>query len=188
MKKRFIYLFILIAFILSCTKINRNDDKDKKDFPDVIQVSYKHYIYKNGYKYIEALIDYARFFEKTNKIECKKILANIYNSKGVLVTKIVADKADIDKSENIFFFKTNVVVEHYEKKTTMVTDELKLDYKNNKLICEKEVTISKKDGSFIKANNLESNLREQKTNFSTLTLKYFYEDKDNTSDQTKDKK
>jgi LPS export ABC transporter protein LptC len=186
MKYNKLILVLIIIFLVcfSCSKLKK-DSKQKKSYPDIVQLDYRHYIYKNSRKYITAKVGVANTFEKRKTIECQNMEAEIYNSKGVLITKINSDSGSINQDKKIFFFKGNVKIEQYEKKTTMTTEELKLDYEKNKLICDKEVKISKEDGSYLKTDKLNSDLREQQTYFTKLELKYFYED--NTSDKSNEK-
>ena len=177
-------IFIIILFF-SCGIVREKEDKIKKRFPDMVQIEYEHYIYKIGRKFLIAKIKQANFFEKANKIECDVIRAEIYNSKNELTTLIEADKGIINKDDKVVYFSGNVKIQSFEQKTKLYTEELRVDYQNNRLISDKDIIIEKDDGSYLKSKYFESNLKLQETRFDNLESKYFYNDKDNTNDKKK---
>jgi LPS export ABC transporter protein LptC len=173
------YYIITLTFITILTgcSVRNNDDQtdERKVYPDLVQVNYNHLIYKNGKKYLETNIDRAEFFEKTNKIKCTALKAEIYNSKGVKTTIISSKKGEIDKQTKNVIFSGDVVFEMIENKATLYSQEIKLDYQNNKMISEKDVVLEKEDGSYIKATSMESDIKIDSTRFDDMELKYFYE-------------
>ncbi len=58
----------------------------------------------------------------------------------------------------------------------MYSDELKLDYENNKLISDKKILLEKNDGSYIKADSMESDLKLEATRFENMKIKYYYDE------------
>jgi LPS export ABC transporter protein LptC len=182
MKEKAVFFIILLFF--SCT-IKEKDVADNKKKPDMIQENYDHFIYKNGRKYLEAKIDKAFFYEKTQTIECNDISADIFNSKNELTTKINSDKGVINKKDKNVLFTGNVIIKSVEKKTDLLTEELTLDYQNNKMTSDKDVLFRKEDGSYLKTKSLSSEIKQQTITFGTVELLYNYED--NTEDRTDDK-
>lgn len=177
LKSRYVLVILLFLTILSCSR-KPGEEKvvDKKEYPDMIQDNYNHFIYKNGRINLNAQIGRALFFNKKRIIECEKFFAEIYNSQGELTTVIHSDKAVIDNNLKLVNFIKNVKIDMKDKKFIMYTDELKLFYKENRMISEEEVLIEKEDGSFLKADSMESDFKEDTTNFVNLDMKYHYDD------------
>ncbi|HOJ62906.1 MAG TPA: LPS export ABC transporter periplasmic protein LptC [Spirochaetota bacterium] len=178
MKIRFL---ILIIFIFSCSNSKVEKITEKEIFPDMTQKNYEHFIYKNGKKYLYTKIDFAKFFDKKNKIECESIYAIVYNSKGEKKAEINADYSYIDQETKNVTFKGNIKIKMIEEKATLYTEELFLNYKDNKMSSNTEIFIEKEDGSYLKASSMESDINKQDTSFNNLELKYYYED--NTNDK-----
>jgi len=178
-----IFIFLIFLIVLSCKEKILEELIDKKIYPNLIQDNYKHYIYKNSKKYLFTKIDRAEFFEKTEKILCNLINAEIYNSKGELTTKINSDKGEIDQNKKIFVFSDNVVFELIESETSLYCDKIELDYENNKLYCRNDLIIEKKDGSYLKASSMESDLKLQETRFTDMKIKYFYDEEEKNKDE-----
>ncbi|HQJ06328.1 MAG TPA: LPS export ABC transporter periplasmic protein LptC, partial [Spirochaetota bacterium] len=116
-----------------------------------------------------------RLFEKSGKIRCDGLKADIFNSKGALTTEIFADKGNIDKNDKLVIFTGNVRIKTFESKSTIFTEELYLDYKNNKLFSNVPVSIKKDDGSYLNASSMESDIKTEESSFQNMEIKYFYE-------------
>lgn len=172
-----IILFLSIIFFSCKIKELTKLDIKKHNLPDIILKNYEHYIYKNKKKYLYAVIDNAEFYEENLKIYCDKIIADIYDSDGEIITKVNSDKGIIDKNEKIVTFIGNVYIEIIENDAKLYSDELKLDYENNKLISEKEILLDKKDGSYIKADSMESDLKLEATKFENMKIRYYYDER-----------
>ena len=142
----------------------------------MIQENYNHRIYKNGKLNLDATLKRALFFDKDGKIEVDGITAEIFNSSGETTTKIQADKGTVNKNDKNVVFNQNVKVESFEQKIKLFTDKLTLDYQNDKLIADENVLIEKEDGSFLKSDYFESEIRAMETKFNNLELQYFYND------------
>lgn len=171
---RIAVLFVIL--ILSCSYDRAKYDRDETiEYPDMIQDIYVHYIYKNNKKYLKTEIKRAEFFEKSGKILCEGLQANIFDSKGTLTTEIFADKGNINKNEKLFIFTGNVRVKTMESKSTIFTEELYLDYKNNKMFSNVPVSIKKDDGSYLNASSMESDIKTEEYSFQNMEIKYFYE-------------
>jgi LPS export ABC transporter protein LptC len=177
---RIFNLFLTLILLTQCTVREEKKTEEVKVYPDMEQVNYQHYIYKNGRKYLAASISKAEFFEKKGQINCTQIHAEVFNSKEELSTLITADSGEINRIEKYFIFKGKVAVDSKIKKIKLNTEELKLDYQNNRLICDKEVIITKEDGSYIKSAFMDSDIKTQNTRFDQLELMYYY---DNTDDK-----
>ncbi len=176
--------FILILFLyFACSNVKVDKVEKKEIFPDMTQENYEHFIYKNGKKYLYTKIGKANFFDKSEKIECEKIYALVYNSKSELKAEINADFSTIDKNTKNVTFKGNIKINMVEEKATLYTEELFLNYKDNKISSNVDVFIEKEDGSFLKATSMESDINKQETSFNNLELRYYYED--NTNDKKK---
>ncbi len=182
--KKLILILIIFITILNCgIKKTSRKKKDIENFPDMIQTNYRHYIYKNAKRYLYAKIGHAEFYEKLKTIDCVDLEAKIYDSDGELTTIIHSDNGVVDKKEKKILFTGNVVFELLENETKLYSEEIELDYKNNKLITDKDVLIDKEDGSYIKATSMESDIKLEATNFENMDVKYFYdEDEDETTD------
>ncbi len=174
-KLSIIIFIIILLFSCKIKKITKLDIK-KNNLPDIILKKYEHYIYKNKKKYLYANINNAEFYEKEFKIYCDKIFAEIYDSDGELITVVNSDKGVIDKEEKILTFIGNVYIEILENNAKLHSDELKLDYENNRLISDKEILLEKKDGSYIKADSMESDLKLESTRFENMQIKYYYDE------------
>ena len=180
MTKKILVFLIILTFSCAVTK-EKSENTAKKE-PDMVQKNYKHFIYKNGRKYLEATIKDAMFYEKSETVECNVISANIYNSKNELTTIINSDKGNINKKDKNVVFSGNVIVKALEKKVDLLTEELILDYQNNKLISDKEVLFKKEDGSYLKTDSFTSEIKQQTITFGSVELLYNYED--NSEDKT----
>ena len=143
---------------------------------ELVLKDYNHYIYKNNKKYLLASVNEAVFYEKELKIICDRIKADIYDSKGELITIVNSDNGVIDKNEKTLTFKGNVNIKLIENKAKLFSDEIKLDYENNKLISEKKILLEKNDGSYIHADSMESDLKLEATKFENMKIKYYYDE------------
>lgn len=150
--------------------------KEKNSLPSMTESNYKHYIYKNKKKYLYAEIEYAEFYEKENYIDCIKINAEIYDSTGDITSRIKAKKGKIDKEEGKLILSGDVILELIENKAKLYTEELDMDYKNNKLISKTNVIFKKDDGSYIKADSMESDIALESTKFKNMEILYYYEE------------
>ena len=177
-KFKYIIILILFALIFNCSVKRIKKKKESINYPDMVQVNYDHFIYKNSKKYLHAKIKHADFFKKLDTIECEGLRAEIYNSKGELTTIINADKGIVYKKEKKIYFTENVMFELLENETKLISEELILDYKDNKLTSNSDVLIKKDDGSYIKATSMESEIKLDSTKFEDMEVKYFYEDDD----------
>jgi len=165
-----------VILILSCSYDRSKYDRDETvEYPDMIQDIYVHYIYKNNKKYLKTEITRAEFYEKSGKILCDGLKANIFDSKGTLTTEIFADKGNINKNDKFVIFTGNVKVKTFESKSTIFTEELYLDYKNNKMFSNVPVSIKKDDGSYLNASSMESDIKTEESSFQNMEIKYFYE-------------
>lgn len=183
------HVFIIFILFISCGKNEINKNKEVVYYPDIVEINYDHYIYKNTTKYLHAKINEAKIYEKLDKIECSRITGEIYKSSGEIDTKINADNAVIDQKEKKAVFTGNVIFEMIETKSKLHADEIIMDYQNNKLFCNNNVIIEKDDGSYLKATSFETNIKTQETKFTKMEIKYFYdEDKENEKDNKKDSK
>ena len=182
MNKQLFHIFLIILsfiIIINNCKIKKAANKnDHKNYPDMIQNNYRHYIYKNKKKHLYASIEHAEFYEKLKTINCKILNAEIYNSDGDITTIIYSDEGKIDKKEKKMLFIGNVVFELLENETKLYGDEIELDYKNNKLISKKDVLFKKEDGSYIKASSMDSDIKLESTKFEDMEIKYFYDDEE----------
>lgn len=177
--------FIFLILLLNCAKeIKQETQKieNKPLLPDIIQYNYRHYIYKNGKKYLFAVIEKAMFFEKKQTIEFENIYAQIYNGKGELTCEITANKGIIEKEKKKVTFSENVVFNLIENKIKLNTNSITLDYLNNKLKTDGEVLIAKEDGSFIKSDSMESDIKNSITKFEKMLIKYYYEENEEKKD------
>ena len=136
----------------------------------------RKYLFQNKKKYLFAEISNAEFHEKKTKINCDRIKAEIYDSGGELTTLVNSERGEIDKNQKILTFIGNVNIELLENDATLFCDELKLDYENNKLITDSQVLLKKKDGSYIQADSMESDLKLEATKFVNMRIKYFYDE------------
>ena len=162
--------------IINCSSNKEKVEKVIYSVPDMIQTNYRHYIYKNGKKSLFARIEEARFYEKKSEINCYRVYVETYNSKGELTTKIRSENGLINRNEKIFIFSGNVEIESIEDESTLHSQEVELDYKNNKLVSKKDILIDKKDGSYIKATSMESDIKLQSTKFTDMVIKYYYDE------------
>jgi Lipopolysaccharide-assembly, LptC-related len=169
-------IIIILSILISCKVESISATSETQEYPNMTQNNYSHYIYKNEKKYLYANIEYAEFFEKKNLIKAKKFYAEIYNSKGEMITKINSDSAEIDKNTKKIYIKDNAVFEILEHKTKLFSQEFDLDYENNLLICEYEVLFTKEDGSFLKADSLKSEIKKESTKFVNFEIKYYYDE------------
>lgn len=174
---RIIFLIFLVL-ILNCSNAKLDKDTQKGEFPDIIQQNYEHFIYKNSKRYLYTKINLAKFFDKKEKIECENIYAIVYNSKGETKAEISANYSEIDQKTKNVTFKGNIKIKMIEEKATLYTEELFLNYKDNKMVSNTEILIEKNDGSYLKASSMESDINKQETSFNNLELKYYYEDND----------
>ena len=165
-------LFVLIL-ISSCSVAKNSEVKKRVELPDMIQVDYKHNIYKNNRVYLMANISEARTYEKTDKIECSSIFAEIRNTKSELTMRIKSDKAEINNATNDFYFRENVVIEKLDQDAEIRAQEIVLNYNKNQLFSEKPIEIHKKDGSVLKATSMKSDLTSQVTEFKDMDLLYY---------------
>jgi LPS export ABC transporter protein LptC len=186
--KLYYNIFIILIFFLNCSKNEINKKKEIIYYPDIVEINYHHYIYKNATKYLHAKIDEAKIYEKLEKIECTKIIGEIYKSNGEIDTKINADSAVIDQKEKKAIFTGNVVFEMIETKSKLQADEIIMDYENNKLFCNYNVIIEKDDGSYLKATSFETNIKTQETKFTKMEIKYFYDEEKEKEKEKSDKK
>ena len=178
-EKIIIFFIIFLLFIsFSCKKVEEftKIKSIEHDFPDLVLKDYEHYIYKNKKKYLSANIKRAEFHEEELTISCLRIKADIFDSDGELTTLINSEKGEIDKNKKILTFIDNVVIELLENEARLYCDELKLDYENNKLSTETPVVLKKKDGSYIKADAMESDLKLEATKFVNMKIKYYYDE------------
>ena len=173
MKTKYFVIFFIFLFF-SCI-VREKEVKNEKKYPDLVLDSYDHTIFKNNRIYLNAVMTKASFYEKQGLIECDNIKAEIYNSKNETITIITADKGLVNKDAKTVVFTGKVNIELKEKKMTMHSEELKLDYENNIMSSDKEVIIDKTDGSFLKTTKFLSDIKKHETSFETLDLKYFYD-------------
>lgn len=182
--KKNLFLFIIMFLLLftNCGNLEENSLKKQIIYPDFIQYGYRHNIYKNGRKFLTTSVKQAKFFEKLAQIKCYNIKATIYNSKGEVTTTIKSAKCLIDKKKKSAKFADNVVFEMKKENATIFAEVITLDYKNNKLTSDKPIQIKKEDGSFLNADGLESDIKEENTEFKNMELKYFYDKEKENSD------
>lgn len=173
-----IYAIVGLMLFTFCSKEVTKETKKEEEqiLPEIVQYNYKHYIYKNSKKYLIANIKVAQFFEKKKEINCDGIYAEIYNGKGELTTTINADKANINKETKKVTFSENVIFDVIDNKIKLFTEEITLDYAGNKLFSKGEVLIKKEDGSFIKGDSMESDIKNAVTKFEKMIIKYYYDD------------
>jgi LPS export ABC transporter protein LptC len=177
MKKAVKVITILALLILLNCKVNYSGkDSNERKFPTIIQSNYIHNIYKNKKKYLVASIEKAEFYEKSKTIECTFINVEIYDSKEVLKSRIKADEALIDNKEKKLTFNNNVEMEISEKEATLYADQIILDSEKNRLNCPGKLVMKKKDGSYIRADSLESDVSLEITNFKNMEIRYFYDE------------
>jgi len=160
----------------------------KKVLPNMIQENYNHFIYKNGRIYLDASVSLALFFDKQNKIEVEGIKAEIYNSKGEITTKIESKKGVVNKEEKNIQFSENVKIESFEQKIKMFTEEIIMDYQNDKLIGKSDTLVQKEDGSYLKSKYFMSDIKASETKFKDLELQYFYNDEKEKKDDDQNEK
>jgi len=175
---RTLFLFLSFFYILSSCSFLIDDDKevDSVELPYIIQIDYRHYIYKNNREFLKATISKAQFFDKKNSIECDEIFAEVYNSKKETKVRIKADKSIVDKNKRNLFFTGNVEIDLIEQESKITADNLELDYERNILTCKDNVLVTKDNGSYLKTDFFQSRLDEGETNFEKLDLKYFYDE------------
>lgn len=179
MKIRLFLIIILIILLFDCGKqSNVQPVVDETIYPDLIQKNYRYYIYKNNKKYLYATVELAEFYEKKNYIDCDTIYAEIYNAKGELTTKINAVKGKINKNDKNVTFSENVIFDVVENDLKLYSEEITLDYMQNKLISKGPVSIEKEDGSFIKGDSMESDIKAEITKFEKMIIKYYYDEDD----------
>lgn len=179
MKKKIFFIILIIVLIFNCGKqTSEQQVVDESIYPDLVQKNYKHYIYKNNKKYLYATVELAEFYEKKNYIDCDSIYAEIYNAKGELTTKINAVKAIINKNTKNVTFSENVIFDVVENDLKLYSEEITLDYMQNKLISKGAVSIEKEDGSFIKGDSMESDIKNEITKFEKMIIKYYYDDEE----------
>lgn len=178
MKYYVISVIFTLILCLSCKTQKNEEIQQKIELPDMVQVDYEHYIYKNNRVYLEAFIGEAKSYEKKNQIVCQKISAQIYNTKNQIVTKVRAEEAVIDNGTDEFCFRNDVVVEKVDQDISIYTEELVLNYKANTLVTEKELTMKKKDGSQLKAKSMRSDLTSQITDFEQMDMLYYYDEEE----------
>ena len=170
-------IFITLFFSFSCKVKELTQVKTQENnIPDLVLKDYNHYIYKNKKKYLFANINEAEFFEKESKISCNRIKADIYDSDGELTTIVNSEKGEVDKKQKILTFIGNVNIELLENDALLFCDKLKLDYENNRLISDTQVVLKKKDGSYIQADSMESDLKLEATKFVNMRIKYYYDE------------
>lgn len=174
---RFLIIIFFLFYIFSCKVEEFAKIKSKEiNYPDLVLKNYKHYIYKNKKKYLFANINEAEFHEKDLKIICNRIKAEIYDSDEKLTTMVNSERGEIDKDKKILTFIGNVNIELLENNASLFCDELKLDYENNRLISDTPVILKKKDGSYIQADAMESDLKLEATKFVNMRIKYYYDE------------
>lgn len=173
---KFICTIFILLFSIGCSIEKKSDTQKAVEIPDMVQINYKHYIYKAGRIYLEAFVGVGRSYEKTKQINCEVIDAVVYNSKNEKVTTIKSDTGNIDSNNSTLIFIGNVKIDKIDKDAVIYADEIKLNYSDNTLSSDKPVVIKKEDGSILKASSMFSDLKEQKTDFSQMDLVYYYED------------
>jgi len=177
MKSSFnLILLILSIFFSSCKVEYSQKNETFQNLPNIIQKNYSHNIYKNRKKYLFAKISNTEFYEKKKIINCEKIYAEIYDSKEKLTTTISSDKAVINNNDKKFLFSDNVELEMFEKETKLYSAELELDYDKNKMKSAGAIVMKKKDGSYVKADSMESDVGLEITSFKNMEIKYFYDE------------
>lgn len=179
MKNRFIFIFFISNLLFSCMVSVEEDLSVERSLPDIVQIDYEHHISKYGRKFLLATIKRSESYELDRKVECTGIAASIYNSKEELITTIKSEIGTIDNKSNKFIFKDDVVLVQIDKEVTMYSDEVILNYLDNKMECNKPVKIIKANGSTLKADSMESDFDKGDIVFTNLDIIYYYEEDEN---------
>lgn len=174
--KKNLFLFFVLFVIFSCSDtMAKYEPYEGEALPDMTQDNYEHYIYKNNHKYLSTFITHADFYETENRISCKGLSATVYNSKNEITTVITSETGEINQKNKQVEFTGSVVIKSYENETTMSTEKLVLDYKNNKMFNDVPITIMKDNGSSLSANSMRADIQTKKSNFTDMHIIYYYD-------------
>lgn len=178
------YIPLLISLLLfSCADtISKYEPDNDTVYPDMVQENYAHYICKNSRQYLTTNIEYAEFYEKQDKISCKVLDARVYNSKGEVTTHISSDKGEINQNNKLIEFTGNVVIESFENETVLQTDNLILDYKNNKMYNSSPVVIKRDNGSTLEATSMRADIQTQESSYTDMRIIYYYDSDEKNDD------
>ena len=181
---RHVRIFLIFLLIFSCADtMSKYEPNDDTVYPDMVQENYAHYIYKNNRQYLNTIIQYAEFFEKQDKISCKVLDAKVYNSKGEITTHINSDQGEINQNQKIIEFTGNVVIESFENETVLRTENLILDYKNNKMYNNTPVVIERDNGSKLEATSMRADIQTQESNYTDMHIIYYYDSDEKNADK-----
>lgn len=186
--KKILLLFVIYSVLISCSDtMAKYEPYEGEALPDMTQDNYEHYIYKNNHKYLSTFITHANFYETENRISCKGLTATVYNSKNEITTVITSDTGEINQKKKQVEFTGSVVIKSYENETTLSTEKLFLDYKQNKMFNDVPVSIMKDNGSTLNANSMRADIQTKKSNFTDMHIIYYYDtDEKNKNDDNDD--
>lgn len=181
---RHVRIFLIFLLLFSCADtMSKYEPNNDIVYPDMVQENYSHFIYKNNRQYLTTVIQYAEFFEKEDRISCKILDAKVYNSKGEITTHIQSDQGEINQKQKLIEFNGSVVIESFENETVLRTENLILDYKNNKMYNNTSVIIERENGSKLEASSMRADIQTQESNYTDMHIIYYYDsDEKNAAD------
>ena len=181
---RHVRIFLIFLLILSCADtMSKYEPNNDTVYPDMVQENYSHFIYKNNRQYLTTVIQYAEFYEKEDRISCKILDAKVYNSKGEITTHISSEQGEINQNQKLIEFTGSVVIESFENETVLSTENLILDYKNNKMYNNTPVVIERENGSKLEATSMRADIQTQESNYTDMHIIYYYDsDEKNAND------
>ena len=179
------YILFLTILLLSCADtMAKYEPNNDTVYPDMVQENYSHFIYKNNRQYLTTVIQYAEFYEKEDRISCKILDAKVYNSKGEITTHISSEQGEINQNQKLIEFTGSVIIESFENETVLRTENLILDYKNNKMYNSTPVVIERENGSKLEATSMRADIQTQESNYTDMHIIYYYDtDEKNAGDE-----